>query len=120
MCPHTFSKFNDYHKFEILHSIFMPPNERVIYKSHIHLLNLSHGNIFMRKVIEVKIREPKKPRDPSTRPSADEPLGPLTVNVTPSLKQALEKHMENLSLQVAEGRGCRRPTSNRVQFSAFI
>lgn len=54
------------------------------------------------EVIEVKIREPKKPRDPSTRPSADELLAPLTVNVTPSLKQALEKHMENLSLQVAE------------------
>lgn len=92
----------------------MPSSQRVIYKCHIHLLNLSHGNIFMRKVIEVKIREPKKPRDPSTRPSADEPLTPLTVNVTPSLKQALEKHMENLSLQVAEGRECERPISSRA------
>lgn len=92
----------------------MPSSQRVIYKCHIHLLNLSHGNTFMRKVIEVKIREPKKPRDPSTRPSADEPLAPLTVNVTPSLKQALEKHMENLSLQAAEGSECERPINSRA------
>mgnify|MGYP003690331095 CR=1 FL=1 len=51
----------------------------------------------------MKMPEPKKPRDPSKRPSADEPLVPLKVNVTPSLKQALEKHMENLSLQATEG-----------------
>ena len=62
-----------------------------------------HLSLLLTKVIEVKMPEPKKPRDPSKRPSADEPLVPLKVNVTPSLKQALEKHMENLSLQATEG-----------------
>ncbi|XP_056016372.1 cysteine and histidine-rich domain-containing protein 1-like [Ostrea edulis] len=53
-------------------------------------------------VIEVKMPEPKKPRDPSARPPLDEPLAPLKVNIAPTLKQALEKHMDNLSLQTAE------------------
>ncbi|XP_062580446.1 cysteine and histidine-rich domain-containing protein 1-like [Saccostrea cucullata] len=54
------------------------------------------------EVIEVKMPEPKKPRDPSARPSSDEPLVPLSVNVTSSLKQALEKYMENVNQQTTE------------------
>ncbi|KAK3098877.1 hypothetical protein FSP39_023910 [Pinctada imbricata] len=51
------------------------------------------------EVIEVKIREPQKPRDPLDRPSDDEPLIPLNVTVSSSLKQALHRHMEKLSLE---------------------
>jgi hypothetical protein len=73
------------------------------------------------KVIEVKMPEPKKPRDPSARPSSDEPLALLKVNVASSLKQALEKHMDNLSLQPAEGKRSQIYTISNVNglFACF-
>ena len=77
--------------------------------------------MFFQEEIIVKARAPLKKQDIAKRPSAEEPMIKLPVTIGASLKQVLDKRMNELSLQESANAGTLLPYPiNMTNFQTYL